>query len=244
MKIAIDAMGGDYAPEAIIHGVVEATRAGRGECEVILVGDESRIKSYLARHFRVQELPISVVHAPKKIDMSESPTAALRQKPDASINVAMQLQNEGKAGAVVSAGHTGAVMASAFFCLGTMKGVRRPAIGSLVPHAQGATLLIDVGANLEVRPTHLLQFGIMGDIYMKNVHGLPKPRVGILNIGSEESKGKEVIQKAYGLLGASGIHFIGNIEGRDIMGGDVDVIVCDGFTGNIVLKFAESFNGV
>jgi glycerol-3-phosphate acyltransferase PlsX len=244
MKIAIDAMGGDYAPEAIIHGGVEATRAGRGECEVILVGDESRIKNYLARHFRVQELPISVVHASQKIDMSESPTVALRQKPEASINVAMRLQNEGKAQAVLSAGHTGAVMASAFFLLRTMKGVRRPAIGSLVPHAQGAALLIDVGANLEVRPAHLMQFGIMGDIYMKNVHGLLNPRVGILNIGSEESKGTEVMQKAYGLLGECGINFIGNIEGRDIMSGEVDVIVCDGFTGNIVLKFAESFNGV
>ncbi len=244
MRIAIDAMGGDYAPEAIIHGGVEAARAGRGEYEVVLVGDKSRIQSYLARHFRVQELSISICHASQNVEMCESPTAALKRKPDASLNVAMNLHKSGRVDAVVSAGHTGAIMASAFFCLGRMKGVRRPAIGSLVPHSQGATLIIDVGANLECKATHLMQFGVMGDIYMKNVYELPRPKVGLLNIGEEESKGKEIIQQAYKILSQSHLNFVGNIEGRDVMSGEVDVIVCEGFTGNVILKFAESFNGV
>ncbi len=189
MKIAIDAMGGDYAPEAIIHGGVEATKSGKGEYEVVFVGDESRIRSILSRHFRIQEYPISIIHASQKIEMGESPTFALKKKPDASVVVAMELHKQGKVDAVVTAGHTGASMASAFFSLGRIKGVRRPAIGSLIPHGQGVTLLIDVGANLECKPTHLLQFGVMGDIYMKNVYHIAEPKVGLLNIGEEATKG-------------------------------------------------------
>ncbi|MCH8954581.1 phosphate acyltransferase PlsX [candidate division KSB1 bacterium] len=244
MKIAIDAMGGDYAPEAIIHGGVEAAKSGKGEYEVVFVGDESTISSILSRHFRIQEYPISIIHASQKIEMCESPTAALKKKPDASVVVAMELHTQGKVDAVVTAGHTGASMASAFFSLGRIKGVRRPAIGSLIPYGQGVTLLIDVGANLECKPIHLLQFGVMGDIYMKNVYHIAEPKVGLLNIGEEATKGREIHKEGNILLAESNLNFVGNVEGRDIMSGLVDVIVCEGFIGNIVLKFAESFNGV
>jgi len=244
MKIGIDAMGGDYAPEAIIHGGVEAARAGRGEYEIVLVGDRIEINKHLSRHFRFNELPITVKHASQKVEMGESPLTALRKKPDASIAVAMNLHKDGQLDAVVSAGHTGAAMASALLGLGRMEGVRRPAIGSLIPYGHGATMLIDVGANLECRADDLLQFGVMGAIYMRFVYGLDKPRVGLLNIGNEKNKGAESHRKAHALMSESRLDFVGNIEGRDVMSGEVDVIVSDGFVGNIVLKFAESFNGV
>lgn len=244
MRIAVDAMGGDYAPDAIIHGGIEAVRAGRGEYEVVLVGDEALIKTCLARHFRIHELPIEIVHSSQKIEMGEVPTVALKKKPDASITVAMELHRRGEVDAVVSAGHTGAAMAAAFLSLGRVEGVRRPAIGSLIPHGQGVTFLIDVGANLCCKPFHLLQFGVMGQIYMKNVYQIRNPKVGLLNVGEEETKGNDLVQQAYELFSNSSLNFKGNVEGRDIMSGEVDVIVCDGFIGNVVLKFAESFNGV
>jgi len=237
-------MGGDYAPEAIIHGGVEAAKSGKGEYEVVFVGDESTISSILSRHFRIQEYPISIIHASQKIEMGETPTVALKKKPDASVVVAMELHKQGKVEAVVTAGHTGASMASAFFCLGRIKGVRRPAIGSLIPHGQGVTLLIDVGANLECKPIHLLQFGVMGDIYMKNVYHIAEPQIGLLNIGEEATKGSKIHKEGNKILTESNLNFVGNVEGRDIMSGLVDVIVCEGFVGNVVLKFAESFNGV
>lgn len=244
MKIAIDAMGGDYAPEAIIHGGVEAARQGKGEIEIVFVGDKEAINSYLSHHFRIQELPITVFHASQRIEMCEAPVAAMKKKPDASITVATELHKRGEVDAVVSAGHTGAAMAAAFLNLGRIAGVKRPAIGSLIPNGQGVTFLVDVGTNLECRPEHLLQFGIMGNIYMKNVYHLPEPKVALLNIGEEAAKGSEVVQEAYALLSRSALNFIGNVEGRDVMSGKADVIVSDGFVGNIVLKFAESFNGV
>ncbi|MFQ5649122.1 MAG: phosphate acyltransferase PlsX [bacterium] len=244
MRIAIDAMGGDYAPEAIIHGGVEAARAGKGAYEVVFVGDEAVIEAYLSRHFRIHELPINIINASQKIEMGESPMAALKQKRDASIVVAMEAQKRGEVDAVVSAGHTGAAMASALLSLGRIPGVRRPAIGSLVPHGQGVTFLIDVGANLDCRPADLLQFGVMGSIYMKYVYNLAQPRVALLNIGEEKTKGSDAIQEGHDLLLQSNLNFIGNIEGRGVMAGEVEVIVCDGFVGNVVLKFAESFNGV
>lgn len=246
MRIAVDAMGGDYAPDAIVHGGIEAVRAGKGEYEVVFFGDEEQIRHCLSRHFRIHELPISIYHAPQKIEMHEPPTAALKQKPGASINIAMELHKRGEVDAVISAGHTGAAMTAAFLSLGRIKEVKRPAIGSLIPygHGLGVTLLIDVGANVECKPINLLQFGVMGSIYMKNMYKLPSPRVGLLNIGEEASKGTSLIQEAYRLLAKSRLNFCGNIEGRDVMDGKVDVIVCDGFVGNVVLKFAESFNGV
>ncbi|MFQ5824405.1 MAG: phosphate acyltransferase PlsX [bacterium] len=243
MKIAIDAMGGDYAPEAIIHGGVEAVRHGKGKYEVVFVGYESVIQTYLSHHFRIHELPISIHHATQKIEMADSPMSALRKKPNASIIVAMELHKNREVDAVISAGHTGAAMASAMLYLGRIQEVKRPAIGSLIPHGQGVSMLIDIGANLDCKPFHLLQFGVMGSIYMKNVLDIPKPKIALLNIGKEESKGNDVIQKAYKLLTLSGLNFVGNIEGRDVLSGNVEVIVCEGFVGNIVLKFAESING-
>jgi len=244
VKIALDTMGGDYAPEAIIHGGVEAVRTGKGDYEVVLVGDESIVYPYLSRHFRIQELPITIHHASQRIEMSESPVDALKKKPDASIAVAMDLHKRGEVDGVISAGNTGAAMAAAFMQLGRIPGVKRPAIGSLIPNEQGVTFMVDVGANLDCKSEHLLQFGVMGEIYMKYVYDLERPRVALLNIGEEKTKGHDVVQKAYALLEASHLNFMGNIEGRDIMGGEVDVIVCDGFVGNVALKFAESFNGV
>lgn len=237
-------MGGDYAPDAIIHGGIEAARFGKGNYEIVFVGDESIIRTHLSHHFRIQELPISVRHASQKIEMSESPTAALKKKPEASINVAMELHKRREVDAVISAGHTGAAMAAAFFSLKRIEAVKRPAIGSLVPHGQGVTMLIDVGANVDCKPIHLLQFGVMGSIYMKHVMKISEPKVALLNIGGEKKKGNEVTQQTYNLLAESGLNFVGNIEGREVMSGAVDVIVCDGFVGNIVLKFAESINGV
>lgn len=237
-------MGGDYAPESIVHGGVEAARVGKGRYEIVLVGHERIIQTYLSHHFRVDELNISIKHASEKIEMHESPLTALKSKPDSSILVAMELQKRGEVDAVVSAGHTGAAMASALLRLGRIKGVRRPAIGSLIPHEQGVTFLTDVGANLDCRPNDLFQFGVMGAIYMKYVYGKKNPKVGLLNIGHEESKGGDVVKEAYQILQNSHLNFIGNIEGRDIMSGKSDVIIADGFVGNVVLKFAESFNGV
>ncbi len=237
-------MGGDYAPESIVHGGVEAARVGKGRYEIVFVGHEKVIQSYLSHHFRVDELNISIKHASEKIEMHESPLNALKNKQDASILVAMELQKRGEVDAVVSAGHTGAAMASALFKLGRIKGVRRPAIGSLIPHEQGVTFLTDVGANLDCRPNDLFQFGVMGDIYMKCVYGKKNPKVSLLNIGHEESKGGDAVKEAYQILQKSHLNFVGNIEGRDIMNGMADVIIADGFVGNVVLKFAESFNGV
>jgi glycerol-3-phosphate acyltransferase PlsX len=246
MRIAVDAMGGDYAPEAIVHGGIEAVRAGKGEYEVVFVGDEEQIKDCLSRHFRIHDLPTSIYHASQKIEMHETPTTALKQKPGASIAVAMELHKRGEVDAVISAGHTGAAMTAAFLSLGRIEGVKRPAIGSLIPygHGVGVTLLIDVGANLECKPINLLQFGVMGSIYMKNVYKVPLPKIGLLNIGEESTKGTDLIKEAYQLLADSHLNFHGNVEGRDVMDGKVDVIVCEGFVGNVVLKFAESFNGV
>ena len=244
MRIAIDAMGGDFAPESIIHGGVEAARVGKGRYEIVLVGHEKIIETHLSHHFRVHELSISTVHASEKVEMHESPVNALKSKPDASISVAMELHRKREVDAVVSAGHTGAAMASALLRLGRIKGVRRPAIGSLIPHEQGVTFLTDVGANLDCRAYDFYQFGVMGNIYMQCVYGKENPKVGLLNIGHEESKGGEAVKEAYQIFKESHLNFIGNIEGRDIMSGKSDVIVTDGFVGNVVLKFAESFNGV
>jgi glycerol-3-phosphate acyltransferase PlsX len=244
VKIAVDIMGGDYAPEAIIHGGVEAARNGKGNYEVVFVGDESVILPYLSRHFRSQELPITIVNATQKVEMGESPLEALKKKPDASIAVAMELHNRGEVDAVVSAGHSGAALSAAMLRLGRITGVKRPAIGSLVPTGQGVTFLVDVGANIDCKPLHIFQFAIMGRIYMKYVYDQAEPRIGLLNIGEEASKGTEVVREAHRLLQQSSLNFVGNKEGRDVMSGTADVLVCDGFTGNVVLKFAESFNGV
>jgi phosphate acyltransferase len=244
IKIALDAMGGDHAPHDVVHGGVEAARAAKGDLEVVMVGDEKAIRLQLQRHFRLQDLAISVVHASQMIAMDESPAAAVKQKPDASISVAMRLHKEGLVDAVVSAGNTGAVMTSALFNLKRIAGIRRPAIGSMMPAETGRTLLLDVGANVENKPQDLVQYAVMGSIYYGLLFNEERPSVGLLNIGHESIKGNEMTLQTHGLLQASGLNFIGNVEGGDILRGIANVVVCDGFVGNVLLKFGESLQGM
>ncbi|MDZ7369922.1 MAG: phosphate acyltransferase PlsX [candidate division KSB1 bacterium] len=244
IRIALDAMGGDNAPHDAVHGGVEAARASKGRFEIVLVGDKEVVQKELNRHFHIHDLPISVVHASEVVGMDEQPSVALK-KSDSSIAVAMNLHAKRQVNGVVSAGNTGAVMAAALFGLKRIKGIRRPAIGQLLPTQEGRkVLLLDVGANVDSRPEDLVQFGIMGSIYMAKLFNIDRPRVGLLNIGHEEGKGNELALKAYQLFKQCDCNFIGNVEGSDITRGVTDVVVCDGFVGNIVLKAAESMHGL
>lgn len=245
MKIAVDAMGGDFAPREIITGGISAARTAKKRFEIVFVGDEEKIKHELSFHFRTHELPIHIVHASQQIEMDESPVIALKRKKDSSISIAMELHKRGEVDAVVSAGNTGAVLGAAMLKLRKIEGVLRPAIGSILPNGGGgANLLIDSGTNVDCKPPQLLQFGIMGSIFVKKLLNIQNPRVGLLNIGEEKGKGNEVSHKAYDLFQNGPINFAGNIEGRSILQEDIDVVVCDGFVGNIILKFAESINAV
>ena len=244
MKIAVDAMGGDYAPRPNVVGAISAARTIKGRFEIVLVGDKNKIRNEMSRHFRTHELAISIHHAAEKIEMDDSPTVALKKKKNSSIAVAMQLHKEGAVDAVVSAGNTGAILASALFQLRKIKGVIRPAIGSLLPNGKRATLLIDAGTNVDCKPRQLFEFGVMGSIFMSTLFKIASPRVGLLNIGTEKSKGNEQVQRTYDLFQHSELNFIGNIEGGAVLRDQADVVVCDGFVGNIILKFAESFNSV
>ena len=244
MKIAVDAMGGDFAPRQNVSGAISAARKIKGRFEIVLVGDKVRIQRELSRHFRINDLALTIHHASEKVEMDESPAVALKQKKQSSIAVAMQLHKRGEVDAVVSAGNTGAVLASALFQLRKIKGVNRPAIGSLLPNGRSATLLIDAGTNVDCKPHQLFEFGVMGSVFMSKLFGIEKPRVGLLNIGGERKKGNELVQSTYNYLENSKLNFIGNIEGGAILRDKADVVVCDGFVGNIILKFAESFNKV
>ena len=244
MKIAIDAMGGDNAPADIVHGGIEAARVAKGEYEILFVGDQNAIEREIAKHFRTSELKMSIHHASQKVDMDETPTIAIRQKKDSSIAVAMRLHKEGGADAVVTAGNTGATMASAILTLGRIEGVQRPAIGALLPHMGGVTLLLDVGANVNSKPYNLLQFGVMGSIFYGHLFDQKSPRVGLISVGEEDSKGDMLTLEANKLFRKSALNFVGNVEGRDVLKGDHDVIVCDGFVGNVLVKFAESIDKV
>ena len=241
MKIALDAMGGDNAPEVEVRGAVAAAK--EFGIEVILVGDETKIRaemdSYMLK-YKIKKLPISVVHASEVVTMNDSPTEAYKLKKDSSLLVAMRLVKEGKADAVISMGNTGAVMTHALFELGRIKDVARPAIATFFPALKGHCLMLDVGANAENKPKHLLQFAVMGSVFLKYIGESENPRIGLISVGEEEKKGNELTSEAAKLIRATNLNFIGNVEGRDIVGDKADVIVCDGFTGNIVLKFAES----
>lgn len=239
MKIAVDAMGGDFAPREIVKGALNAALELR--FGIILVGDEELVRAEL--YGCDTSGLVSIVHAPEVIGMKEHPAVAVRRKKGSSIVRAAQLVKEGAAEAMVSAGSTGAVMASALLGLGRIKGIDRPAIAGVLPNEKGLTVLLDAGANVDCKPQHLLQFGIMGYLYAKKILGIANPRVGLLSNGEEETKGNEITQVAYPLLLSSGINFIGNVEGRDIFRGTVDVVVCDGFVGNIVLKTGEGLAG-
>jgi phosphate acyltransferase len=244
MKIAVDAMGGDFAPREIVTGAISAARTAKKKYEVVLVGDEAKIKHEMALHFRLDDLALSIKHASQQVAMDESPSEAIRRKKDSSIAVCMDLHKSGAVDAVVSAGNTGAVLGSALLKLRKIDKVIRPAIGAILPTGKGANLLIDVGTNVDCRPAQLLQFGIMGSIFIKKVLNIKDPKIGLLNIGEEKSKGNEVVQKSYELFTQSPINFIGNVEGQNILQEQADVIVCDGFVGNTMLKFAESINAV
>lgn len=243
-RIAIDAMGGDHAPEEIVAGAVRAHE--ELDIDVLLVGDPDQIKDSLDRHHQ-KTSSLEIVPATDIIEMHEEPLTSIRKKPNASINVAMDLVKKGRADAVVSAGHSGAAMASALLRLGRLKGIDRPAIGAVLPTmvAGKSVLILDVGANVDCRPKFLNQFAIMGDIYSRSVMGVSEPKVGLLNIGEEPSKGNDLALRAHEMLAKNPrISFIGNAEGRDVLSGDFDVVVCDGFVGNVLLKFAEAIGDV
>lgn len=239
MRIALDAMGGDEAPLKIVEGGLQALREANNRFELVLVGRKEEIEKELSRN-SASGLNYSVVHASEVIEMHETPNIALKQKKDSSIVVGANLHKEKKVDAFVSAGNTGAFMAASTLILGRVKGVGRPAVGTPLPSVKGTTFLIDSGANSDSRPQHIVEFGVMGSIYVREILKKDKPTVGLLNIGEESSKGNELAQASYPLLEKSGLNFIGNVEGRDIFAGKADVILCDGFVGNIVLKFAES----
>src|SRR5215475_6661470 len=236
-KIAVDAMGGDHAPSAEIEGALQA--AAQFGIPVVLVGHKDRIQTALEKH-DTSGISIEVVHASEVITMEDSAATAARKKKDSSIRVAARLMRDGDVAGVVSAGNTGAVMATVKMVLGTLSVVDRPALSTVLPTQKAKpAILLDVGANVDCKPHHLEQFAIMGDIYSRAIFGIRRPRVGLLSIGEEDSKGNELTKEAFKSLKRAPINFIGNVEGRDIFTGDVDVIVCDGFTGNVALKLSE-----
>ncbi len=237
MKIAVDAMGGDRGSAVIVEGAVRA--AQEFGARIILVGDEAAVTRELRRH-QTRGLEIEVRHASQVVGMEEHPSQALRRKRDSSIRVAAELVRAGEAAALVSAGNTGAAMAIAVVVLGVLPGVDRPAIAVVLPNLKGHTVLLDVGANIDPKPRHLLQFAIMAHIYARDILGVASPRIGLLSIGEEEGKGTELTLEAFRELETSGLRFIGNVEGRDIYNGNADVVVTDGFTGNVALKTSES----
>jgi glycerol-3-phosphate acyltransferase PlsX len=235
--IAVDAMGGDFAPRHIVDGALAAAR--HFELGVTLVGPTAKLDEELARYPEMTRERVRVVDAPDVIAMEDSPASALRRKPTASIKVAADLVARGEAAALFSAGHTGATVIAAHAAFGMIAGVDRPALAVTVPTKRGSAVLLDVGASVECRPQHLRQFGVMGSVYAHIGLGMRSPRVGLLSIGEEATKGNELTREAYRLLKDSPVEFIGNVEARDVYSGDADVIVCDGFTGNVALKISE-----
>jgi phosphate acyltransferase len=240
VRIALDAMGTDGAPHSEIAGAASALNDLDDDIEIILVGDRAVVEAGLEAAPGFPRERLSVVHAPDRIAPGESPASAIRRKPNSSIGVGIRLQKDGEADAFVSAGSTGAVMAASLVLLRPLPGVDRPAIGTLLPTAERPALMLDAGANIDCRPQHLLQFARLGTIYAQDLMGVANPRVGLLNIGEEPEKGDELAVETHALLRASDLNFIGNVEGRDIIRGACDVLVCDGFVGNVLLKFYES----
>lgn len=247
VRVALDAMGGDHAPSVVVEGAVRALREAGGALHVLLVGPERAVRDTLAAH-DTAGLALDVVDAPEVIAMDESPSSVLKGKPGSSIHRGLGLVREGHADAFASAGNTGAVMAASLFLLGRVPGVQRPALPGYIPTLSGTCLVLDVGANLEVRPEHLVQFAQMGRIYARLRFGMDDPAVGLVNVGEEPGKGTDVLKAAHTRLAelaeAGAFRFAGNIEGRDILTHGADVVVCDGFVGNVVLKLAESVAGV
>lgn len=242
-KVALDAMGGDNAPQAMVQGAVDAV-AKREDIKIFLVGQEEVVNEELKK-YDYQKDRIEVVHASEVIETAEPPVMAIRKKKDSSIVVALNLVKKGEADAFVSAGSSGAVLVGGQLIVGRIKGVERPPLAPLMPTEKGVSLLIDCGANVDARPSHLVQFAKMGSIYMKNVIGIENPRVAIVNIGAEEEKGNALVKETFPLLkDCKDINFIGSIEAREIPHGGADVIVCEAFVGNVILKLFEGVGSV
>jgi glycerol-3-phosphate acyltransferase PlsX len=237
MKIAVDAMGGDHGPAVVVEGAIAAVR--EFGASVILVGDREAVEGEI-RRLGAESLGLEVRHASEVVGMAESPSLALRRKRDSSLRVAAELVRDGKASAFISAGNTGAALAISMFVIGVLRGIDRPAIAAVLPSLRGFAVLIDAGANVTPKAWHLFQFAIMGHVYARDILGLERPRVGLLSVGEEEGKGNDLTRETYDLLKESRLNFIGNIEGRDVYNGSCDVIVTDGFTGNVALKISES----
>ncbi len=237
MKIVVDAMGGDHAPEVVIEGAIAAVK--EYDLEVVLVGDAEGVHELLRRH-RCTDRRISVHPALEVIGMGEPAAASVRKKRRSSIVVGVSLVKAGEGQAFVSAGNTGAVVCAATLGLGLLPGVERPGIAVVAPSLDGISLIMDVGANIDPKPMQLLQYGIMADAYCRTILGKPSPSVALLNIGEEEKKGTEFLKETYELLEKSGLNFIGNVEGKDLFSGKSDIILCDGFVGNVALKVSES----
>jgi len=234
--VAVDAMGGDNAPAQNVLGTVQAAKNAKSNVKFILVGNEEAIESELSG-----DLPgnVEVKHAPEVIEMKDHPVKAIKKKPNSSLAVAAKMVKEGQADALVSAGNTGAATAAGLLIIGRIKGIDRPAIAAMFPTDKGFSFILDVGANADCKPDNLVEFAKMGDIYVRQIKGIERPTISLLNIGEESSKGNLLTTKAYELLEGAGLNFQGNIEGRDLPLGTVDIIVCDGFTGNITLKLIE-----
>lgn len=240
MRIALDAMGTDLAPGPEIAGAVDALKDADIDLEIVLVGDRDTIEAELKRYPDYPRERLTVFHAPERVAPDESPAKALRRKPRSSIAVGVHLHRQGEVSAFISAGSTGAVMAASLFILRPIEGVDRPAIGTIIPTGKGPLLMLDAGANVDCKPHQLLQFARLGNVYAQDIMGVSVPRIGLLNIGAEPGKGNEVSVAAYALLEESDLTFVGNVEGHQIIEGECDVLVCDGFAGNILLKFYES----
>jgi len=242
VRIALDAMGGDFAPQSVVKGAIEAQKELKDKVELFLVGDKGKINKEFSR-LKVSNSPFGLIHAPEFITMADNPIDALKRKKDSSISLGINLVKKGGTDAFVSGGNTGAVMASALLTLGRIEGALRPAITTCLPSEKGVVVFLDGGANTDCRPQNLFQFGVMGSIYANSILKIDNPKVGLLSIGVEQTKGNELILESYKLFSNSCLNFVGNVEGRDVLKGTCDVVVCDGFVGNIVLKFAESFDG-
>lgn len=235
--IAVDAMGGDFGPSVVVPGAIDAARLH--DLHVLLVGDTPKVEAELAK-LDLANVHFDIVQADDVVHMNEKPSDILRRKKNASIQVACRLVKDGKADAVVSAGHSGATVACGMFIMGRLPGVERPALAALLPTEKNPVVVLDAGANVDCRPYHLFQFGLMGDAFARDLLNYTSPRVSLLSIGEEEGKGNSQVKEAYELLKlAQNLNFIGNAEGRDIFTGDVDVVVCDGFVGNVVVKMSE-----
>jgi glycerol-3-phosphate acyltransferase PlsX len=240
MPIAVDAMGGDYAPQSAVEGAVRAAADDRAV--ILLVGDRPRLEAELARHPEAARLgnAITIVHAEEVVGMDEPAITPIRKKRRSSIRLCAELVKDGSAKAMVSAGNTGAAMIAAKMVIGTVPGVDRPALAAVFPNPRGHTVVLDVGANVDSKPEHLREFAVMGHFYAQEILRTPAPRIGLMSIGEEEGKGTDLTREVFKVLKNTGLNFVGNVEGRDVFNGSVDVIVCDGFVGNVVLKSAES----